>query len=98
LSEHEVIVLDREKGRLLVLQGIASEVWKRCDGERTVAAIADEIAAAMSVPRDPIRRDAAAAIEYLEREGLLVAGVAAGSVSPVEVRPAPLPRADRVGP
>ena len=70
----EVIVLDRDRGRLLILDGIASSVWKRCDGERTVEAIANEVASLVSNFPGSIRQGTAKVIESLEDEELLDSG------------------------
>ena len=51
--------------RLFVLDAVAHEVLKRCDGEATVAGIVEELAAAYSAPRDVILKDVCALLQDL---------------------------------
>ena len=49
--------------RIFVLDAIAHEIVKRCDGEATVATIVDDLAAAFSAPRDLILKDVTALLQ-----------------------------------
>jgi radical SAM protein with 4Fe4S-binding SPASM domain len=66
------------------LHGSAAAFLERCDGQRTAAAIIDEVTALAGVPRETIAADFAELAEGLERRGLLaraaapVAGAARG--------------------
>jgi hypothetical protein len=53
----DVVILDRERRRLLVLDPVAAAIWEFCDGHRTVEKITQEVAAALSRPGDGLRDD-----------------------------------------
>jgi len=59
--------------RVLVPDDIALEILKRCDGVATVAAIADDLAAKFSAPRDVVGRDVIAMLQDLADKGVLAA-------------------------
>jgi predicted deacylase len=69
--DQEVLVLDRVRGLIHRLNGTASVIWSRCDGNREVRQIAAEVAAAFDVDLETARRDATAAVRRLEELGLL---------------------------
>jgi hypothetical protein len=68
---NQVIVLDRDRGRVLILDTIAAGIWRRCDGKRSVRAIGDEIARSLSRSREATRQDVARVILTFEDEGLV---------------------------
>ncbi len=51
--------------RLFVLDQIALEVVKRCDGEATLGGIVDDLAATFNAPRDVILKDVTALLQDL---------------------------------
>src|SRR5439155_17820972 len=61
----ELLLLERGARRVMMLDALGAEIWERCDGAHTVAAIADEIAGRVPGPGAAVRRDTAAAIAAL---------------------------------
>lgn len=58
----------------LVLNGMAREIWERCDGQRTVEGIATEIAREYGEPLERVGHDVSDTIEGLWELGLLGLG------------------------
>jgi pyrroloquinoline quinone biosynthesis protein D len=63
--------------RLFVLDPIALEIVKRCDGKASVGAIVDDLAAAYAAPRETILKDVGALLQDLADKRILSAGAAA---------------------
>ncbi len=61
--------------RVLVPDDIAVEVLGLCDGERTVAVMADELAVKYSADRDQILSDVLGMLQDLAEKGFLVEAV-----------------------
>ncbi len=59
--------------RVFVPDPIALEIIKRCDGEATVAAIVDDLAAAFEAPREVIEKDVGALLQDLANKGIMTA-------------------------
>ena len=59
--------------RVFVLDNIALEIVKRCDGEASVAAIVDDLASAFSAPREVILKDVRALLQDLADKGIVTA-------------------------
>jgi coenzyme PQQ biosynthesis protein PqqD len=59
--------------RLFVLDQVAHEVIRRCDGEATVGAIVEELAAAFSAPREVVLKDVCALLQDLLDKRVLAA-------------------------
>jgi pyrroloquinoline quinone biosynthesis protein D len=59
--------------RVFVPDDIALEILKRCDGVATVSAIADDLAAKFSAPRDEVGRDVITMLQDLADKGVLAA-------------------------
>ena len=59
--------------RVLMPDEIAVAILQRCDGVATVAAIADELAAKFSAPRDQVGRDIVQMLQDLADKGMVVA-------------------------
>jgi len=59
--------------RVFVPDSIALEILNRCDGQRSVAAIVQDLAAAFSAPRDVIRNDVRALLQDLSEKGVITA-------------------------
>ena len=67
-SQSHMIVYP-ERG--LALNESAAEIAKRCDGTRSIAEIAAELAAVANVPANEIEPDVVAFVEGLAKKGLL---------------------------
>jgi hypothetical protein len=65
----DLMVYDRDLDRASCLNGLAADVWERCDGQSTVATIAQKIAEATGRPVD--ERAVWLAIDQLSRSQLL---------------------------
>ncbi|MGD1879135.1 MAG: pyrroloquinoline quinone biosynthesis peptide chaperone PqqD [Kiloniellaceae bacterium] len=63
--------------RLFVLDAIALEIVKRCDGEASVAQIVNDLAETFAAPRDVILKDVGALLQDLADKRILSAGRAA---------------------
>jgi hypothetical protein len=63
------MVYDRELDRANCLNGFAADVWQRCDGQSSIAAIAQSIAEATGRPVD--ERAVWLAVDQLSRSRLL---------------------------
>ena len=59
--------------RLFVLDPIALAVIERCKGERTVAAIVDDLAATYDAPRAQVLQDVQALLQGLADKGVVAA-------------------------
>ena len=57
--------------RIIVPEETALEILRKCDGERSLAAIIDELAADYDAPRDVIADDVRALMSELTAKGLL---------------------------
>jgi hypothetical protein len=71
MVDGEVVVLDRQAGLIHQLNQTASYIWDRCDGQSTVAEIANQLAAAFDVGADTAVQDVAITITQLQSLGLL---------------------------
>lgn len=63
--------------RLFVLDAVALEIVKRCDGKASVGAIVDDLAATYSAPRETILKDVGALLQDLADKRILSAGESA---------------------
>ncbi len=61
-----ILVVDGTMHQLNLLGG---EIWRRCDGEHSVGAIVDALAAEYEVGRDELAADVGAFLADLERRG-----------------------------
>src|SRR6266403_360370 len=59
MVDGEVVVLDRQSDLIHQLNHTASYIWDRCDGQSTVAEIANQLAAAFHVDADTAVQDVA---------------------------------------
>lgn len=59
--------------RLFVLDAVALEIVKRCDGEASVAEIVNDLAETFSAPRDTILKDVGALLQDLADKRILAA-------------------------
>ena len=73
MVDGEVVVLDRQSDLIHQLNHTASYIWDRCDGQSTVAEIANQLAAAFHVDAHTAVQDAVTTISQLHSLGLLEA-------------------------
>jgi hypothetical protein len=71
LIEGEVVILDREAGKVHQLNPTAGYVWNNCDGSSTVGSIAERLAEAFDVTPEKALRDVEALLQELQGLGLL---------------------------
>ena len=71
MVDGEVVVLDRQSDLIHQLNHTASYIWDRCDGQSTVAEIANQLAAAFHVDAHTAVQDAVTTIRQLQSLGLL---------------------------
>ena len=57
--------------RIFKADAVAAEILKRCNGEATLAAIVDDLAAAFNAPRDRIHADVSKLLSGLAAKKLL---------------------------
>ena len=67
----ETVLLDRAQGLIHRLNGTASLIWERCNGERGVGEVAAAVASAFHVDLETAERDVTAAVQQLAALGLL---------------------------
>ncbi len=70
----EIVVLDRQHGKVHKLNETATFVWGRCDGRSTVAKIADQYCKTFDVNPETAARDALAIVAQLQKLNLLEPG------------------------
>jgi hypothetical protein len=71
LIEGEVVILDREAGKVHQLNPAAGCVWNNCDGSSTVGSIAERLTEAFDVAPETALRDVEAVLQELQGLGLL---------------------------
>lgn len=59
--------------RLFVLDNIALEIVKRCDGEATIDRISDDLAQSFSAPKDVVLKDVIALLQDLTDKRIVTA-------------------------
>jgi len=69
--EGELVILDRERQLIHQLNQTASYIWRRCDGQHSVTAIARDVAQVFDVGRQTAENDVAHAIRQLDAAGLI---------------------------
>ena len=67
----DISLYDVSRNQVLVLNGTASDVWRLCDGEQTLAEIIDLLAAAYGRPAAELLPDVEATVAKLVEEGFL---------------------------
>ena len=67
--EKRFLLLAPERG--MVLSDSAAEILKRCDGTKSLAAIAGELSSATGAPVEQIERDTRAFVDEMRKRGLL---------------------------
>ena len=71
---HEVVLVDRRRGALHLLNPTAAEVWSLIDGSASLDRMAHDLATAHHAPPDLVRRDVATLLDGLADLGLLEGG------------------------
>jgi hypothetical protein len=71
LIEGEVVVLDRQAGLIHQLNQTASYIWDRCNGQLTVAEIADQMALTFDVDFRTAAEDVVTIIRQFQNQRLL---------------------------
>jgi pyrroloquinoline quinone biosynthesis protein D len=69
-----VVILNPNDGQYFSLDEVAARIWELCEGDRSVAEIADVVAAEYEVEPAVVSADALEFLEELTGEGLVVAG------------------------
>lgn len=69
--EGEVVILDREAGKVHQLNPTAGSVWNSCDGSSSARSIAERLAASFCVNPDMALRDVEMLLQEFQRLGLL---------------------------
>ena len=67
----ELVILDRRQGKVHQLNHTAGFVWRRCDGNSAVEAIASEVARVFQVDGEQASRDTRDLVAKLTDLGLL---------------------------
>ncbi len=68
---NELVVLDRTANRIHQLNSTARFIWNRCDGQRAVRDIADELAASFEVEPDTASESVTTLVRQFSKLGLL---------------------------
>ena len=71
LIEGEIVILDREGGKVHQLNPVASCIWNSCDGSSSVDSIAERLVANFDVAPEKALRDVEALLQELQGLGLL---------------------------
>ncbi len=71
MVEGEAVLLDLEGRRVLGLNAVGSFVWGLLDGRRTVAEVAEAVAARFEVTPAAAARDVTAFLADLDRRGFV---------------------------
>ncbi|HSD96019.1 MAG TPA: PqqD family protein [Sulfuricaulis sp.] len=74
LIEGEIVILDREGGKVHQLNPVASCIWNSCDGSSSVDSIAERLVASFDVAPEKALRDVEALLQELQGLGLLHIG------------------------
>jgi hypothetical protein len=69
--DDETLVLDRVGGRIHQLNTTASFIWQRCDGQRTIHEIVDDLAHTFDVDADTARDAVMTSVRRFTELGLL---------------------------
>jgi hypothetical protein len=67
----EVVVLDRQSDLIHQLNPTASYIWNRCDGQASVAEIANQLATTFEIDVNTAVQDVATTVMQLHSLGLL---------------------------
>jgi hypothetical protein len=71
LIEGEIVILDREAGKVHQLNPVASCIWNSCDGSSSVDSIAEHLVASFDVTPETARRDVEVMLQEFQELGLL---------------------------
>ena len=73
-GDEGVVILNPNDGQYFSLDEVAARIWELCEGDRSVAEIADVVAAEYEVEPAVVSADALEFLGELTGEGLVVAG------------------------
>ena len=65
------VLLDLESGEYYALDEVSSRIWHLCDGQRSIAEIAETVHREYDAPTAQIERDALAFLCEMAQEGLV---------------------------
>jgi hypothetical protein len=71
LPDQSLLLYEKSSGVALPVNESGTEVWKLCDGTRTVDEIVESLAVYYDAPRSQIDRDTREFLDVLLRHGLL---------------------------
>jgi len=71
IVDNETIVLDRQQGLIHQFNSTASYIWERCNGQSTLAVIAQQFMKEFSISFDTAETDTRRVVEQLEKLNLL---------------------------
>lgn len=74
-ADGEMLVLDRDGGRIHKFNHSAAGIFECCDGRHTIDQIIDQVVARYGAPADVVKQDVNAAIINFGELGLLVEGM-----------------------
>ena len=69
--DDELVLYELTRGQAYVLNATAAQIWRWCDGRRSVTAIAHALAAAHGLPNRQALADVRACLAALQEAGLL---------------------------
>lgn len=69
--EDQAILVDRDEGKLMRLNPIATEIWQAIDGERTLTELVDHICQTFEVDRKRAQKDVTRFLKKLLRREML---------------------------
>jgi pyrroloquinoline quinone biosynthesis protein D len=70
--DDELVLYDPRSSQAFVLNPTAAQIWRLCDGSRTIAALAEAMAAAYALAYEEALTDVWECLEHLRHEGLLL--------------------------
>jgi PqqD family protein of HPr-rel-A system len=69
--DEDLVVYEPRTGQAFVLNASAAQIWALCDGDRSVAGIAEAMASRYQLDRRQALADVRACVEDLVRAGVL---------------------------
>ena len=72
-DDPSLVLLDPKSGKYFTLEAVGTEIWKLCDGSRTISQIAAALAKEYDESVDVIENDVVALVKELMDEELVVA-------------------------
>ena len=69
--EEEVYICSIDGETMFSITGVGADIWRVCDGEHTVAEIAELLLTAYEVDRDTLEKDLAEFLDDMKAKGLI---------------------------